>query len=140
MTYHFRVHRKGGLWAECIELEGCVTQGRTRDELQPNMREALNLYLEEPASSKVVFPSPAAVWGGADVVPVEVDPGVAFAVQLRQIRIRNRLTQKEAARQLRMPNIYSYQRLERKSNPSLSTLMRVKKLFPDFSIDMVIGS
>ena len=139
MTYHFRIHRRGGLWAECIELEGCVTQGRNRGELQANMREALNLYLEEPASSRVVFPPPSTIRKSADVVPVEVDPGVAFAVQLRQCRIRNHLTQKETARQLRMRNVYSYQRLERRSNPSLSTLMRVKRLFPDFSLDSVIG-
>ncbi len=139
MTYHFHVHRKGGLWAECIELEGCVTQGRDQAALQANMREALNLYLEEPKSSKLVFPLPQAIRESADIVPVEVDPGVAFGVQLRQFRIRNHLTQKEAARQLRMRNVYSYQRLERRSNPSLSTLMRVKRLFPEFSLDTVIG-
>jgi antitoxin HicB len=139
VTYHFRIHRKGGLWAGCIELEGCVTQGRDRAELQANMQEALNLYLDEPASSKMIFPPPAAIRESADIVPVEVDPGVAFAVQLRQFRIRNRWTQKDVARQLRMRNVYSYQRLERKANPSLSTMKRVKRLFPDFSIDAVIG-
>ena len=91
------------------------------------------------ASSRVMFPPPSAIRKSADVVPVEVDPGVAFAVQLRQCRMRNHLTQKETARQLRMRNLYSYQRLERRSNPSLSTLMRVKRLFPDFSLDSVIG-
>jgi predicted RNase H-like HicB family nuclease/DNA-binding XRE family transcriptional regulator len=139
VTYHFRIHRRGRLWAECIELEGCVTQGRNRAELQANMREALNRYLEEPASSRVVFPPPAAIRHSVNVVTVEVDPGVAFAVQLRQFRIRSRLTQKEAARRLHMQNVDSYQRLERRSNPSLSTLMRVKKMFPDFSLDRVFG-
>jgi DNA-binding phage protein len=38
-----------------------------------------------------------------------------------------------------MRNVYSYQRLERKSNPSLSTLMRVKRLFPEFSLDAVLS-
>jgi predicted RNase H-like HicB family nuclease len=50
VTYHFRVHRRGGLWAECIELEECVTQGRDRAELEVNLREALNVVLAEPPS------------------------------------------------------------------------------------------
>ena len=44
LTYHFRIHDEDGLWAECIELTGCVTQGRDRVELDGNMPEALNLF------------------------------------------------------------------------------------------------
>jgi len=63
-----------------------MTQGLTRAELEKNMREALNLYLEEPESSRVVFPPPSRTRTSRNVVAVEVDPGVAFAVQLRQSR------------------------------------------------------
>jgi len=94
VTYHFRVHDGKPLWAECIELEGCMTQGLTRAELEKNMREALNLYLEEPESSSVVFPPTSRTRTNRNVVAVEVDLGVAFAVQLRQSRLRSRLTQK----------------------------------------------
>jgi antitoxin HicB len=139
MTYHFRIHDEDGPWAECIELEGCVTQGQDRVELEKNMHEALNLYLEEPQSSTVVFPSPASEPSGADVVAVEVDPSVAFSLQLRQLRLCHNLTQKEVARRLGMRNVYSYQRLERRSNPSLATIKKVKNLFPDFSLDSVLG-
>lgn len=138
MTYHFRIHDEDGLWAECIELEGCVTQGKNRAELEKNMREALNLYLEEPESSSVVFPLPDSR-PDPGVVPVEVEPEVAFALKLRQLRIGRRLTQKEAARRLGMRSIYSYQRLERRSNPSLATMKKVKALFPEFSLDAVLG-
>jgi transcriptional regulator with XRE-family HTH domain len=72
-------------------------------------------------------------------VPVEVHPAVAFSVQLRQLRIANRLTQKEAARRLGMKSLFSYQRLERRSNPSLATLRKVKALFPSFSLDLILG-
>jgi len=42
MYYHFKIHKEpDGYWAECIELEGCVTQGDSLDELQKNMEEAL---------------------------------------------------------------------------------------------------
>jgi predicted RNase H-like HicB family nuclease/DNA-binding XRE family transcriptional regulator len=139
VTYHFRVHRSGGLWAECLELEGCMTQGRNMAKLRENMTEALNLYLDEPPSSDTLFPPTRSVVRRPDVVAIQVDPGVAFASQLRQARIRNGLTQAEAARRLGMRNIFSYQRLERRSNPSLDTLTRIKRLFPDVSVDAAIG-
>jgi predicted RNase H-like HicB family nuclease/DNA-binding XRE family transcriptional regulator len=139
MTYHFRIHEEDGFWAECVELDGCVTQGQDRAELEKNMHEALNLYLEEPGSSTVVFPAPASETCGNDVVAVEVDPSTAFSFQLRQLRLRHNMTQKEAAERLGMRNLYSYQRLERRSNPSLSTIKKVKNLFPELSLDAVLG-
>jgi transcriptional regulator with XRE-family HTH domain len=60
-------------------------------------------------------------------------------MQLRQIRMRNRLTQKEAARRLGMRSLFSYQRLERRSNPSLATMRKIKTIFPEFSLDSVLG-
>jgi antitoxin HicB len=139
VRYHFKVHGGKRPWAECLELEGCVTQGRNRQELERNMREALNLYLEEPESSNAVFPSPLPDQARPGVVPVEVEPAVAFSMQLRQLRLQSRLTQKEAARRLGMRSLYSYQRLERRSNPSLATMKKVKLLFPEFSVDLVLG-
>jgi DNA-binding XRE family transcriptional regulator len=103
------------------------------------MKEALNLYLEEPESSSAVFPPPLPDQARSDVVPVEVEPSVAFSMQLRQLRLQSRLTQKEAARRLGMRSLYSYQRLERRSNPSLATMKRVKLLFPEFSLDSILG-
>ena len=53
MKYHFRLKKeKKGYTAFCIELKGCQTQGDTKSELEKNMREALDLYLDEPANSK----------------------------------------------------------------------------------------
>ena len=102
------------------------------------MQEALHLYLEEPESSKKLFPSPSPKSYGRDVVSVEVDPAVAFSMQLRQLRVLNKLTQKQAAHRLGMRSLYSYQRLERRANPSLSTIQKVKALFPDFSLDSIL--
>lgn len=36
----------GWIVAECPELPGCVSQGRTRDEAMANVREAIDLCLE----------------------------------------------------------------------------------------------
>jgi predicted RNase H-like HicB family nuclease/DNA-binding XRE family transcriptional regulator len=139
MRYHFKIHNGKRPWAECLELEGCVTQGKNRDDLERNMKEALNLYLEEPQSSTAMFPSPLSMHGESDIFSVEVEPSVAFSMQLRQLRLQSRLTQKEAARRLGMRSLYSYQRLERRSNPSLSTIKKIKGLFPEFSLDSVLG-
>ena len=140
MEYHFRVHPGRPTWAECVELKGCVTQGKTREELVKNMAEALNLYLDEPASSRVRFPEPFRLPQSPHVVSVAVEPSVAFALRLRQFRLKSRLTQKEAARRLGMRSLYSYQRLERRANPSLATIKKITDLFPDLSMDFVLGA
>ena len=47
MTLKAIVHKaeEGGYWAEVPSLPGCVTQAETRDELQANLREAIELWL-----------------------------------------------------------------------------------------------
>ncbi len=139
MVYHFRVHKgRDGLWTECLELPGCSTQADSIAELQRNAREALNLYLQEPDDSQLVFPLPAH-HGGKDIIEVAVDPGIAFSVVLRNYRISNKYTQRQVAKKLGMKNLYSYQRLERRSNPNLETLQRIKRVFPDLSVDYVLS-
>jgi len=142
MKYHFKIHKeKKGFWAECLELNGCVTQGSSMEALHKNMEEALNLYLDEPEDSKVVLPLPKKKCGGWNVVQVSVDPNIAFAFYLRQLRLKEKLTQQQVAKKLGIKNIYSYQRLESSStaNPALSTLERLKKIFPQLRIDEILA-
>ena len=48
-------------------------------------------------------------------------------------------TQQEAVTKMGFETIYSYQRLEAgKCNPSLKMLYRIKKVFPEFSIDYAL--
>jgi len=48
------VHKaeEGGFWAEVPSIPGCATQGETMDEIEANVREAIEAYLavdiEEP--------------------------------------------------------------------------------------------
>ena len=138
MDYHFKIHKEGkGFWAQCIELEGCITQAGNLKELQANMQEALNLYIEEAEGSDDVACLPDNVLKlKKNVVSVAVDPQIAFAFLVRLCRIKQGLTQQEAAKKLGFPNVYSYQRLEkRKCNPRLETLVLLKNLFPELSID-----
>ena len=37
---------EGGYWAEVLELEGCVSQGETLDELKENIIDAIGACLE----------------------------------------------------------------------------------------------
>jgi len=140
MKYHFKIHKEGnGFWAECLEIPSCLTQGDTREELQANMEDAINTYLQEPSESDELAPLPNdTITTGRNVVVVTVDPQVAIGFNVRYNRIKKGITQKQAAEKLGMRNLYSYQRLERKCNPSISTIGKLYKLFPLFSVDAVL--
>lgn len=143
MKYHFKIHKeKNAYWAEGIELKGCVTQGETLEELRTNMAEALNLYLDEPEDSKIIFPLPKKSVKGRGVAAVLVGPRIAFAFVLRRQRLTKKMTQKQVAEILGLSNLYSYQRLEssKTANPELSTLVRLKQVFPDLKLDDVLAS
>ena len=139
MVYHFRIHRNNdGFWAECVELTGCRTQGATRAELAQNAQEALNLYLDEPPDSPLAFPLPHEP-SRKGVLEVAVEPRLALSVLLRNYRLQRGMTQRELAVKLAMKNAYSYQRLERRANPTLEMLGRLKAVFPDLSVDYVLS-
>jgi predicted RNase H-like HicB family nuclease len=143
MKYHFKIHKEGdGYWAKGIELDTCYTQADSIEELRKNMQESLNLYLEEPASSKYLAPLPdPSIKLTKNVVEVEVDPYIAFSFLIRRCRILHGLTQQETATRMGFDRIYSYQRLETsKCNPSLRIISKVKKVFPELSLDVAVGN
>ncbi len=138
MFYHFKIHKEiKGFWATCIELKGCNTQANTIEQLYKNMEEVLNLYLNEPDNSKLSFPLPIKQITGKDIVIIPVDPKIAFAIKMKIFRSKKGLSQQQVADLLGMKNIYSYQRLEstKKANPNLSTIARIKQVFPEFNIE-----
>lgn len=143
MKYHFEIHKEDdGYWAKGIELEGCVTQADTLDELYQNMQEALDIYIEEPESSKDLAALPdESIKTSDNIVEVAVDPNIAIAFLIRYYRITHGLTQKQLAEKMGFEQLYSYQRLESgKSNPSLKMLYKFKRIFPDFSIDYALNN
>ncbi len=139
MKYHFKIHReKEGFWAECLELDGCFTQADSLEELRESCAEALNLYLEEPGDSGIVFPLPDNKRSsGKNVLEVPASPEIAAAVLLRRCRSTAGLTQKQAANLLGMKNVYSYQRLEKKSNPTVSMIKKIMGVFPGFKPELI---
>lgn len=50
MKYIVLIHKEdASYWGECPELPGCYSQGDTPEELMENMKEAIELYLDETA-------------------------------------------------------------------------------------------
>jgi transcriptional regulator with XRE-family HTH domain len=45
------------------------------------------------------------------------------------------MTQKQAAGMLGMKNVYSYQRLEKKSNPTLNIIKKIHNVFPEIKLN-----
>ena len=106
------------------------------------MEEALNLYIQEPEDSTDLAPLPKpTIRKSKNVIEISVDPEIAFAFMVRYHRIKkHRMTQNQAAKKMGFETIYSYQRLEgKKCNPSLKIISKVKKAFPDFSVDYALG-
>jgi predicted RNase H-like HicB family nuclease/DNA-binding XRE family transcriptional regulator len=140
MKYHFKVHKeRGGFWAECLELNGCITQADTQEELYKNCEEALNLFLEEPIDSKIIFPLPDSSLNiEKNIIEIRVEPEIALAVLLRNYRLNSNMTQKQVAEMLGMRNIYSYQRLEKKSNPTLTIINKIHAIFPEIELNYLL--
>ncbi len=141
MKYHFMLHKEhNGYWTECCELKGCMTQADTLEELYAACEEALNVYLEEPNDTKVIFPLPNKTLDGKqNVIEAAVHPEIALAVLLRHYRSNSNMTQKQAAEMLGMKNVYSYQRLEKKSNPTLTIMKKIHSVFPEIKLDYLFS-
>lgn len=140
MKYHFKMYQEGkGYWGECVELKGCVSQGKNLEDLKDNLKEALDLYLDEPEESQVIVPHPQRHVQGRNIVEVEVDPQIAIATLLRSERLKKKWTQKTTARELGMP-LYSYQRLEysKTANPEWKTLIKLKRIFPQLNLNEAV--
>jgi antitoxin HicB len=142
MKYHFKIHKEAkGYWAECLELQGCVTQANTKAQLLKNMKEALDVYLSEPEGSQVVFPAPNPKHSGQNIAEVSPSVRTAFASLMRRTRLQKHMTQKQAAAALQMASLYTYQKLEKATtaNPGLETLAKIKSAFPEFPIEDVFS-
>jgi antitoxin HicB len=139
MKYNFQYYEEdNGYWAECLELKGCNTQAETMDELNNNIKEVLELYFDENDETEFDFAIPEREIIGKNIISVELDPTLAFPILLRHIRLKNHLTQKQAAARIGMNNIFSYQRLEKRSNPTLQIIKKVKRAFPEMSVDKIV--
>lgn len=138
MKYYFRYHREPkGYWGECLELEGCRSQGKDLADLKRNLKEALDLYLDEPEDSQQLIPLPKRRMAGKNILAIPVDPQIAIACLVRTERLKRKWSQKAAAKQLGMP-LFSYQRLEhsKTANPEWKTLIKLRRVFPELDLNL----
>ena len=57
-TIAIRKDSAGGFFAKVEELEGCMTQGETYEEVYQNIREAMELWLGVSIEQKMAIPEP----------------------------------------------------------------------------------
>lgn len=127
--YHLKVHKDGGIfWGEFPDLEGCFTDGATKEELAANAVEAFTGWISSVIERGFKIPKPAYSASGSISIPLPLHMGVAL--QLRWIRKAKRLSQQEVARRLGI-SYQAYQRFENpiKANPNLKTLERLSNLY-----------
>lgn len=143
MEYHFELHgeEEGQLWAECTELKGCLSDGNSIEELKYNLEDALNLYLDEPLGSNMMFPLPdKSLDSNKEMICIPVKPNIAFAMLVRQYRISHQMTLDQAQKKVGLKNRNSYVRLESAGNPTMDTIAMVIKAFPEIDINDCFSS
>src|ERR1035437_6610610 len=80
----------GGCLVEYPDLPGCVSDGETPEEAVRNGRDAVLTYIRSCVKHGDPVPTPSTTPGGAARVPQKVD--------VKQIRVRTKLSQAEFAR------------------------------------------
>ena len=111
------------------DLPGCFTYGETIDEAKAMAKEALTGFLQSVDARKLRLPDPSRLKGD-EVIYIEPETPVAFAIWLRKQREALGLSQSDVAKKLGI-KYQTYQRIESpsKTNPTLKTIMRVEKVF-----------
>jgi antitoxin HicB len=108
---------------------GIMTDGETLEEAKAMAAEAVSALLESylEHGDKFVFPKSGA---SKDWHDIEIDPGLAFALWLRNARTSRNMTLAEAADQMGV-KYQVYQKLEnpRTANPTLKTLKKLERVF-----------
>ena len=109
--------------------EGYITYGNSMDEAKLMAVEAvsglLESYLEH--GDKFIIPKPSSARGWYNI---EIEPGLAFALWLRNARISHKMTLAEVAEKMGV-KYQVYQKLEnpRTANPTLKTLKKLETIF-----------
>ena len=109
--------------------DGYITYGNSLDEAKAMAVEAvsglLESYLEH--GDKFVIPNAISARGWYNI---EIEPGLAFALWLRNARLSHNMTLAEVAEKMGV-KYQVYQKLEnpRTSNPTLKTLKKLEAIF-----------
>ncbi len=116
---------------EFPDLPGCLTYGETLEDAKKNAVEALTGYLSSVEVREQEIPSMTPIKHGTDdMYYIFPETNVAFSIWLKNTRLMQGLTQKEAAEKIGI-KYQSYQRYERPetSNPTLKMIEKFQILF-----------
>ena len=123
MRYHANIAREGRYWsAVFVDAPGCATFGTSRARALVAAREALEGWIE---AHLVDGRAPQHPGDHPETEPVNVNPQLAVAVELRWARQDAGLTQADLARRVGVSQ-QQVAKLERPgANPSIATLRKV---------------
>lgn len=130
MFYPAVIHNENNSWwCEFPDLEGLFVQEDSLEKLKESAASILNDFLESLDSRKIHISAPSEL-SGENIIQVEVNLNTGFAINLKLLREKLGLSQKEAAERTGIKWAL-YQRIEnpRKSNPTLSTIAKLQKAF-----------
>jgi antitoxin HicB len=125
----FKNAAEGGYVVEFIDIPSCITEGDTLEEAKTMAKEAISAMLYSLDSRRMTIPEPSTI-KGRGIYYIEPELKIAFAITLKKERERLGLSQKDVAERLNVNWTY-YQRIEnpRKTNPTLSTIEKLQKVF-----------
>lgn len=114
---------------EFPDLPGCFSSGETLEEAKTQAELALTVYLESLDSRSLSIPEASSL-SGNNIYQIAPTLNISFAITLKQEREKQGLTQKEVAKKMGVA-CSAYQRIEnpRKTNPTLSTINKLQKVF-----------
>lgn len=149
MKYHFRITKADDRFLlQCIELFYCAGTFEKREDAHAVAAKRLHLFLSKaPRHTLLSRPLDASLeqiqarYGHTclEIIEVPVEPVFAFAHSLRWLRDRRYFSQEDVARRMGMANRSAYAKLEDPllANPTLNTLVRLRKIFPQLSLDEI---
>ena len=127
MKYYARITKQKdkSYLVDFPELPGCLTEGKNLNEAKENAKEALNGWLASNCDRNLNIPNPKTK-KAKNYYLIDVNVQIAFAITLRKIRRKKRLSQAQVAKRLGITQ-QAYAKLEipLKTNPSLSTLQKL---------------
>jgi len=137
MIYYAKITRqsKSSMLVEFPGLPGCLTEGDDLPQALANAKEALDGWLAAHCDEALDVPRPTKK-RARNHFPVEVDIRVEFAIRLRQMRMKKKLSQADVAKRLGVTQ-QAYAKLEIpfSTNPSLSTIQKLSRAL-DMQIDL----
>lgn len=146
MKYHFKYEadERGGYWGECLEIQGCLSEGNDIEDLKKNFKEALDLCLECALNDEEEFVLPFednALNNKENILEISPDHYLILSNMLKYYRKKNMLSQKDVAQRMGYKNIWGYSKIEKGkyANIEFKTLVKIKSVFPELDLNRIFS-